>query len=246
MRPSLLLLLAAVATVSAWDGCYGGTACGAGHGCCDCSMTQAECTAAGKTWMASCISTSSGDSMCATGTEPTISGCYNHGQGCDCSKTEQTCSGSWYAGCAATVSGGVLTGGNMCDQRPGATSPPAPPPKPPQAPPSPPQRCIVQVPPSMPTGPFPFALLSDHLPSPSRRGQILPSRLRRRTPSTSRATATSRAANTCRNRASASATVTAPIMGPNPQRATCAASRWARATISCRTPPGTTRAVAKG
>lgn len=132
------LVLVAVATVNAWDGCYGGTACTSPNGCCDCSMTEAECVADGKSWMEDCTS-QAGANMCATGT-PVIFGCYVHPSGCDCSISEASCTGTWYDSCLGS-------GGSKCDERAPAVAPPSPPavpPSPPRLPPSPPQRCIPQ------------------------------------------------------------------------------------------------------
>lgn len=141
----MAFLLMTVVTVRAsttnWPGCYGGTACPAGtHGCCDCSQTQANCTATGGSWQENCQSSTD---MCAvSNTKPTIYGCYTHPTGWDCSVTESQCTGSsmWSA------SGGH-SGGPNCDQiptiqSPSPPSPPSPPPAPPRLPPSPPQQCI--------------------------------------------------------------------------------------------------------
>merc|ERR1719364_512628 len=97
---SKVVVLATVASVSAVPGCYGAGACTAPHGCADCSMAEAECTAAGKSWVAEA------SSMCAAGTAPAQSqsaavygGCYK-GTACgdpaphgcaDCSMTEAEC-----------------------------------------------------------------------------------------------------------------------------------------------------------
>ena len=126
-------------------GCYAAGACGAGHGCCDCSMTTAECSAAGKTYLSNCYS--GGTSMCAAGTEPAVPGCYGGGDCgsghgcCDCTVSESMCghggsAGSWYANCNGM--------GTMCNQAPEILPPvpPAAPPSPPTNPPSPPQDCI--------------------------------------------------------------------------------------------------------
>ena len=134
-------------------GCYGAGACTAPNGCADCSMTEAECTSAGKTWVADATS------LCAAGT-PAIMGCryYSPGSGyhCDCTMGndyENLCAvirWSWWTECSTEAS---HTG---CDAPPSAEliaarlaaappSPPLPPPLPPSTPPAPPQRCIPQV-----------------------------------------------------------------------------------------------------
>jgi len=141
--------------VSAWAGCYGGTACvtaGTAHGCADCSMTEAECTAAGKTWMANATSSTTGLTYCAAGTPATM-GCrsYRHGSGysCDCTmgnNYQTTCSGTWqvcdnkttHTGCDAPPSMELMAA-RMTAAPP---SPPVPPPSPPSLPPAPPQKCI--------------------------------------------------------------------------------------------------------
>ena len=140
---------------AAHGGCYRGTACGdpAPHGCADCSMTEAECTAAGKTWMADATQ------YCAEGT-PAIMGCryYSHGSGYhfDCTmgndyekKCDAKSSSSWREYDNVTAHTG-------CDAKPtpemialrlasAPPSPPTPPPSPPSPPPAPPQKCIPQV-----------------------------------------------------------------------------------------------------
>ena len=131
----------AVASVSAvYGGCYGGTACTAPHGCADCSMTEAECTTAGKTWMADATQ------YCAEGT-PAIMGCryYSHGSGYyfDC-----TMGNNYEALCAAKSWGSWrvydnVTANTGCDAKPSAELlaarladvPPSPPFFPPPGPP---------------------------------------------------------------------------------------------------------------
>ena len=140
---------------AAHGGCYRGTACGdpAPHGCADCSMTEAECTTAEKTWMADATQ------YCAEGT-PAIMGCryYSHGSGYhfDCTMGndyETLCAArrrsSWtefsteasHTGCDAPPSAELIAA-RLADVPP---SSPPPPPLPPAPPPAPPQKCIPQV-----------------------------------------------------------------------------------------------------
>ena len=162
----------AVASVAAWDGCYGGAACDAANApCCDCNMTEAECSAAGKEW----LTDGSCTDICAEGT-PVIWGCrsFQHGRGyvCDCSakygndpafKCAEKMSpwgypGQWTNECKDKGDGcNALPSTELVALRaaPGPPLPPSQPPQPPSTPPSPssppdppspapapPQRCI--------------------------------------------------------------------------------------------------------
>ena len=169
----------AVASVAAWDGCYGGAACDAANAsaenpryappCCDCNMTEAECTAAGKEW----LTDGSCTDICAEGT-PVIWGCrsFQHGRGyvCDCSakygnEPASKCAEEpgfiqhhWSNECKDKGDGcNALPSAELVALRaaPGPPLPPSQPPQPPSTPPSPssppdppspapapPQRCI--------------------------------------------------------------------------------------------------------
>ena len=148
--------------MSAVGGCYGAGACTAPHGCADCSMTEAECTAAGKVYVAEATS------ICAAGTNPQgaalpslpIMGCryysFRSGYHCDCTMGndyQTLCAAklesSWtecsteasHTGCDAPPSAELIAA-RLADAPP---SPPTPLPSPPSTPPAPPQKCIPQV-----------------------------------------------------------------------------------------------------
>ena len=120
-------------------------------------MTEVECTAAGKTWMANAINPADNATMCATGTPSNIMGCFvrgRYGSSCDCSAKygndyATLCTGQWKD--CTDYSGGkdcnVLPSAELVAARaaPAPPSPPLTPPLPPSLPPAPPQKCIPQV-----------------------------------------------------------------------------------------------------
>merc|ERR1740117_945293 len=105
-----VVVLALAASVDAFFGCQDGTLCAGVPGtCADCSMTQAECTTAGKQWVDAVKADGTG--TCAAGT-PVIWGCrsYAHpaGYDCDCSM------GNDYATQCAAKSGHGPKWSNAC------------------------------------------------------------------------------------------------------------------------------------
>ena len=152
--------------MAAWDGCYGGAACDAANAsaenpryappCCDCSMTEAECTAAGKEW----LTDGSCTDICAEGT-PVIWGCRSYqwdasthtmGYVCDCSakygnEPASKCAEEpgftqhyWSNECKDKGDGcNALPSTELVALRaaPGPPLPPSQPPQPPSTPPSP-------------------------------------------------------------------------------------------------------------
>jgi len=148
-----VVVLASVASVSAWGGCYGGPACvtaGTPHGCYDCSMTEAQCTTASKTWQPSVTANATdGTDLCAAGT-PVVMGCFargRYGSSCDCSAKygndyATSCTGQWKQCKDASGTGcDVLPTAELLAAR-SAPVPPSSPPLPPSLPPAPPQKCI--------------------------------------------------------------------------------------------------------
>jgi hypothetical protein len=129
-------------------------------------MTEAECTAAGKTWQATVTANATaGTDLCAEGT-PVIMGCYSYSgrsYSCDCSMGNEyvkSCAKKDYSYRGSRTpavwqqckdfSGtdcDILPSADLLAARaaPGPPSLPPLPPSPPSTPPAPPQKCIPQV-----------------------------------------------------------------------------------------------------